>query len=111
MRALAKRWGLTVWGPPGYGLSSRRAFPTVRPVTAEGLRQIDHAERYLREICGFAQVRARHHETLSRIELPAEDLTRLLGDSDARRSLMEHLREIGYHANLPSICAASALAA
>lgn len=95
VRALAKRWGLAVWDRPAMACLSSR-FPYGTPVTAEGLRQIDRAERYLREECGFAQVRARHHETLARIELPAEDLTRLLGDPATRRSLAEHLREIGY---------------
>jgi hypothetical protein len=83
-------------------LSSR--FPYGTPVTAEGLRQIDSAERYLHEVCGFAQVRARHHETLSRIELPAEDLAHLLGDPDTRRSLVEHFREIGYLQTTADLC-------
>ena len=48
--------------------------------------------------------RARHHETLSRIELPAEDLTHLLGDPDARRSLLEYLREIGYLQTTVDLC-------
>ena len=103
VRALAKRWGLTVWDRPAMACLSSR-FPYGTPVTAEGLRQIDCAERYLREVCGFDQVRARHHETLSRIELPAEDLTRLLGDSGVRRSLMEHLREIGYLQTTVDLC-------
>ena len=103
VRALAKRWGLTVWDRPAMACLSSR-FPYGTPVTAEGLRQIDRAERYLREVCGFDQVRARHHETLSRIELPAEDLTRLLGDPDARRSLLEHLREIGYLQTTVDLC-------
>ena len=103
MRTLAKRWGLTVWDRPAMACLSSR-FPYGTPVTAEGLRQIDHAERYLREVCGFDQVRARHHETLSRIELPAEDLTRLLGDPNARRSLLEHLREIGYLQTTVDLC-------
>ena len=103
VRALAKRWGLTVWDRPAMACLSSR-FPYGTPVTAEGLRQIDHAERYLREVCGFDQVRARHHETLSRIELPAEGLTRLLGDPDARRSLLEHLREIGYLQTTVDLC-------
>lgn len=95
VRTLAKRWGLAVWDRPAMACLSSR-FPYGTPVTAEGLRQIDCAERYLREVCGFAQVRARHHETLSRIELPAEDLTRLLGNPDGCRSLVERLRDIGY---------------
>lgn len=95
VRTLAKRWGLAVWDRPAMACLSSR-FPYGTPVTAEGLRQIDRAEHYLREVCGFNQVRARHHQTLSRIELPDEDLTRLLNDPGARRSLVEHWREIGY---------------
>ncbi len=103
VRALAKRWGLTVWDRPAMACLSSR-FPYGTPVTAEGLRQIDRAECYLREVCGFDQVRARHHETLSRIELPAEDLTRLLGDPDVRWSLLEHLRGVGYLQATVDLC-------
>lgn len=103
VRTLAKRWGLAVWDRPAMACLSSR-FPYGTPVTAEGLRQIDCAERYLRAVCGFDQVRARHHETLSRIELPAEDLTRLLSDPDGCRSLVERLREIGYLQTTADLC-------
>ena len=103
VRALAKRWGLAVWDRPAMACLSSR-FPYGTPVTAEGLRQIDCAERYMHEVCGFAQVRARHHETLSRIELPAEDLAHLLGDPSACRSLVEHFREIGYLQTTADLC-------
>jgi len=49
-------------------LSSR--FPYGTPVTSEGLRQVDRAERYMKDlIC--EQLRVRHHDMDARIELPA----------------------------------------
>jgi hypothetical protein len=75
-------------------LSSR--FPYGTPVTSEGLKSVDQAELFLRDECDFAQLRARHHQTLSRIELPAADLTRLIGDPDLRRRLIRRFAEIGY---------------
>ncbi len=95
VRALAQRWGLSVWDRPAMACLSSR-FPYGTPVTAEGLRSIDQAELYLRDECHFAQFRARHHQTLSRIELPVEDLQRLIGDPGLQLHLVQHFEEIGY---------------
>lgn len=95
VRALAQRWGLSVWDRPAMACLSSR-FPYGTPVTSEGLKSVDQAELFLRDECHFAQLRARHHQTLSRIELPAADLTRLIGDPDLRRRLIRRFAEIGY---------------
>ena len=57
---------------------------------------VDRAEAFLHDDCDFTQLRARHHETLARIELPAEDLSRLLADAELRQRLVMRLSEIGY---------------
>lgn len=95
VRALAQRWGLSVWDRPAMAcLSSRIPYGTA--VTAEGLRQIDQAEHFLHDECHYTQVRCRHHETLARIELPPADLEQLLGDIDLCRRLIQHFSAIGY---------------
>lgn len=103
VRALAKRWGLSVWDRPAMACLSSR-FPYGTAVTAAGLKMVDRAEAFLRDDCGFAQLRARHHDTLSRIELPAEDLSRLLADSQLRQRLIAHLSAIGYLQITADLC-------
>ena len=94
VRDLARAWGLPVWNRPAMACLSSR-FPYGTPVTAEGLRMVDRAEAFLRGL-GFEQLRVRHHTDVSRIELPAADLDRLLADAGLRRRIHEALTEIGY---------------
>ena len=42
------------------------------------------------------QLRVRHHDDVARIELPADELTALLGDPADRAQIGDHLRELGY---------------
>ena len=68
-------------------LASR--IPHHEEVTPEKLQQIDQAEAGLREL-GFADFRVRHHGEIARIELPAEDLVRAVGQpmaGDIRRTM------------------------
>ena len=103
VRILAKRWGLSVWDRPAMACLSSR-FPYGTAVTAAGLKMVDRAEAFLRDECGFPQLRARHHETLSRIELPGEDLSRLLADTELRQLLVSRLSEIGYLQITADLC-------
>jgi uncharacterized protein len=95
VRELARRWGISAWDRPAMACLSSR-FPYGTPVTAEGLKQVDRAELFLRQELGYAQVRARHHKTLSRIELPAEDLAALLADAERCRHIADEFASIGY---------------
>lgn len=95
IRELARHWGLPVWDRPATACLSSR-FPYGTPITAKGLRMVDQAEQYLRQVCGFTQLRARHHGDLSRLELATEDLSRLLADAELQRNLTKAFAEIGY---------------
>ena len=55
---------------------------------------IDRAERALKA-AGFRQVRVRHHSDVARIELPPEDLVRVISEG-LNQSISESLKEIGY---------------
>ena len=94
VRDLAKAWGLPVWNRPAMACLSSR-FPYGTPVTAEGLRMVDRAEAFLRGL-GFEQLRVRHHTDVARIELPAADLDRLLGDAELSSRIHGALTGIGY---------------
>ena len=95
IRELSRRWEMPVWDRPAMACLSSR-FPYGTRITAKGLSMVDRAEAYLRDTCGFAQRRARHHVDLSRIELPSEDITRLLGDVEMRLGLIREFTAIGY---------------
>ncbi|HEY8839472.1 MAG TPA: TIGR00268 family protein, partial [Candidatus Dormibacteraeota bacterium] len=71
-------------------LSSR--IPHGTQVTVAALRQIEAAERALKDI-GFRQVRVRHHGDVARIEVEAAEIARLV---DERDRVVELLRATGY---------------
>jgi len=94
IRELAKYWGLPVWNKPASPcLSSRIAYG--EEVTPERLMMIERAESFLREQ-GFTTLRVRYHRgDLARIEVPLEDLPRLV-DSPLRQVLTQKLAEFGF---------------
>ena len=98
VRALARRWNLSVWDRPAMACLASR-FPYGTPVTAEGLDQVDRAEKYLRA-CGFDQLRVRHHgrgrQFEARIEVPEADIPRFLGGPDLREKVTREFAGIGY---------------
>ena len=93
IRSLAKRLGLPVWDKPSFACLASR-FPYGTKITRENLAKVDRAERLLREI-GLIQVRIRHHDTIARIEVPQEDIPKLL-EEKLRRDIVSHLKKLGY---------------
>ena len=95
VRQLAKRWGVSVWNRPAMACLSSR-FPYGTAVTSDGLRQVDRAERFMKDlIC--EQLRVRHHDSTARIELPAGELRALMVDTGRRQLIATELTTIGYH--------------
>lgn len=94
VRAIAKHWNLSVWDKPASPcLSSRIAYG--ERVTPERLAKIDQAELFLRRI-SFPIVRVRYHGgDLGRIEVPVEDLPRLLEPS-VREKVVSRLHDLGF---------------
>ena len=92
VRALARGLGLSFWDKPSNACLSSR-IPHGTPITIESLRQVEAAEDYLRER-GFRQVRVRHHGTIARVEVPPEDIPRLV---EIRDDVAGAFRVLGYH--------------
>lgn len=93
VRAVSRAWDLPTWDDPASAcLSSRIPYGTA--VTPEALSMIDRAEQALKA-AGFRQVRVRHHEEIARIELPPEDLVRVIAEG-LHQSISETLKAIGY---------------
>ena len=71
-------------------LSSRVPYGTA--VTVKVLSRIDRAELVLRAL-GFADLRVRHYDDTARIEVPAQEMSRVVAHSD---EIVAELQRLGY---------------
>lgn len=94
VRALAQLWRLPAWDKPATPcLASRIAYG--EEVTADRLRMIDQAERFLRNL-GCRSVRVRYHRgDMARIEVAAEDLATLT-EPTTRTAITAAFRSYGF---------------
>lgn len=93
VRALARKLGLPVWDKPALACLSSRV-PYGSEISLEVLRQIDEAEvAVLAE--GISQVRVRHHGDVARIEVPPEELPRLV-EPGVRERIVAACKRAGY---------------
>jgi uncharacterized protein len=91
VREWSRTLGLRTWDKPAAAcLSSRVPYGT--PVTVEVLGRIERAERALRAL-GFRELRVRHYGDTARLEVPIDDLERVLA---ARSEVVEAVRSAGY---------------
>ena len=91
VRQLARDLGLSVWDKPAMACLSSRV-PQGTAITPELLKRTEAAEDVLVEL-GFRQFRVRHHGDLARIEVPTEDLPRML---QHREQVIRGVRAAGY---------------
>ena len=75
VRALAQTLGLSNWDKPAAACLSSR-IPRGIPITIESLRRVEQAEEIL-QAEGFRHVRVREHGDLARIEVGAEEFSRM----------------------------------
>jgi uncharacterized protein len=95
VRALSRKRGLPTWDrPPNACLASR--FPYGTRLTSEGLARVEAAEETVRRLWGLSQLRVRDHFPVARLEVPADEISRL-AQSEARTLVVEELRSLGYH--------------
>ncbi len=94
LRELARHWELPVWDKPATPcLSSRVAYGL--ELTPERMRQIDAAERFLKER-GFRELRVRCPQPdTARIELPLDKLPQLV-EPELRTELVEYFKQLGF---------------
>ena len=93
IRALSRELGLPTWNKPSYACLATR-FPYHEPITKEKLKIVEEAERFLIDR-GFSQMRVRVHGPVARIEVPAEDLGRLL-EPAVRKAVSGKLHGLGF---------------
>ncbi|MGE5575754.1 MAG: ATP-dependent sacrificial sulfur transferase LarE [Syntrophothermus sp.] len=80
IRELSRRMGLPTWDKPSFACLSSR-FPYGTAITAERLRQVGEAERFLRGL-GFRELRVRYHQEVARIEVARPDREKVLAVAD-----------------------------
>ena len=93
IRSLAKYYGLPNWDKPSSPCLASR-IPYGEVITPERLQRIDRSEALLRGM-GFRQLRVRDHATLARVEVPPEDMGRLL-DLGLREAVVAACKNAGY---------------
>ena len=93
VRELAKLFGLSAWDKPAAAcLSSRIPYGT--SVTPERLAQVGGLEAELRKL-GFRRSRVRYHDSIARIELELDELSRLL-ETGTREAVLEAGKAHGF---------------
>jgi uncharacterized protein len=91
IRELSRELGLSNWNLPSQAcLASRFPYGTI--ITEGRLKQVGSSEKLLRNL-GFAQVRVRYHGDVARIEVPPEDLLRLV---EHRVTIVDHIKNTGF---------------
>ena len=63
-------------------------------VTEQRLKQIEQAEDFLRSL-GLVEFRVRHHDTVARIEVHAEDMEKVTAEPN-RSKIVEKLKSLGF---------------
>lgn len=91
VREIARELEIPIWNKPAAAcLSSRFAYGD--PITVEKLKQVGAAESFLRSL-GYRGFRVRHHDTVARLEFPAELIPELLERSD---EIVQGVKAAGY---------------
>jgi pyridinium-3,5-biscarboxylic acid mononucleotide sulfurtransferase len=93
IRQLSHGFGLPTWDKPSSPCLSSR-FPYGTRITPEGLRRVSAAEQVLHRL-GFVECRVRYHDTVARIEVPAELIQRIVAP-DVRATILRELKAIGF---------------
>ncbi|MBI2298696.1 MAG: ATP-dependent sacrificial sulfur transferase LarE [Armatimonadetes bacterium] len=93
VRELSEHYGLPTAAKPSFACLASR-IPYGQEVTPEKLDQVERAEDLLAE-AGFRQFRVRHHGEVARIEVPAEDLPRMLS-AELRERLTAGIKALGF---------------
>ncbi|SDZ77504.1 uncharacterized protein SAMN05660420_00246 [Desulfuromusa kysingii] len=93
IRVLSRRLHLSTWNKQPFACLATR-FPYGTSITIKQLQQVDKCEEWLR-LQGFSAYRVRCHDQLARIEVGADEISRLL-DSTLRDKLLKTFKDNGF---------------
>jgi len=93
IRQLSRELGLpTADVPASPCLASRVSYGL--EITEQRLKQIEEAEDFLRSF-GLVEFRVRHHDTIARVEVHAEDIKKVAAEP-MRSAIVEKLKSLGF---------------
>ncbi|MCP4601314.1 MAG: ATP-dependent sacrificial sulfur transferase LarE [Proteobacteria bacterium] len=93
IRALSREMGLPTWDKPSMACLSSR-IPYGEKIDEPKLSRIERAEEAIRNM-GIVQLRVRDYGPLARIEVDAEDISRL-AEPEIREQLVKAVKQVGY---------------
>lgn len=93
IRFLSERRDLPTHSKAAFACLSSR-FPKGTRVTLEALEQVEAAEECLKGL-GFYQYRARHHDSICRVEVDPRDIEKML-DPEIRNVIVRDIKAAGY---------------
>jgi pyridinium-3,5-biscarboxylic acid mononucleotide sulfurtransferase len=93
IRELSREAGLPTWDEPASACLSSR-IPYLSEVTEPKLQMVERAEEALRGL-GFRVCRVRHHDTLARLEISREEMSRAL-EPETNAAIVRELKAAGY---------------
>jgi uncharacterized protein len=91
IREISKYFGLPNWDKPASPCLSSR-IPYTHPITKKKLVEVERAENLLNDF-GFKDVRVRHYGDHGRVEVPAEDVPRLM---EMKEKVITEIKEAGF---------------
>ena len=93
IRKLSRQLGLSTWDKQPFACLATRV-PYGTQITHSRLKQIDQCETWLR-LHDFTHYRVRYHDRLARVEVAAEEISKLL-DKPLRLALVETFKQNGF---------------
>ena len=93
IRSFSKELGLPTSDKPSFACLASRV-PYGERITTDKLKMVEKAENLLAEL-GLVQYRVRVHGNIARIEVPAEDIAKLVDDS-VRSKIVSKFKEFGF---------------
>ncbi len=93
IRTLSKKLGLETADVPASPCLASRVIYGLE-ITEQRLKQIEQAEDFLRTL-GLVEFRVRHHDTIARIEVKPEDISKITSEKN-RTAIVAKLKELGF---------------
>ena len=93
VRQISRSLGLAWWDKPAQPCLSSR-FPYGEAITVNKLQRVGRAEIYLRQL-GYDNLRVRSQEDTAKIELPAAEITRFVGEVNLPE-LVKTFKDLGF---------------
>src|SRR5271157_777045 len=94
IREIAKELGFAFYDKPASPCLASR-IPFGERINGERLERIEAAEKFLKTETGIQELRVRDHGNLARIEVPKDDLAKLM-DTEIMDKIVARFKEIGY---------------